>query len=55
MSKILIIDEKKNAVVIEVNQQILKGLGIKQEDVKSHKSKHQLFKSVSLFIEKLQI
>lgn len=54
MSKIMIIDEKMNSVIIESNQHTLKALGIKQEDVKKHKSRRQLILDINSFINCLQ-
>lgn len=51
MSKIIIIDEKMNTCEIEVNQNILKGLGVKPENVKKHKSRRQLDKEISDYLQ----
>lgn len=51
MSKVMIIDEKRNTVVVEVNPQILKGLGVKPEDVKKHSSRRQLIFEMDAFIK----
>lgn len=55
MSKILIIDEKMNSVIIDASRQTLQMLNINQEDIKKHKSKRQLHIEIELFIESLQI
>lgn len=54
MSKVIIIDEKKNSVIVDFTPQTLKMLGIKPEDVKKHKSMRQLTKELNSFIESLQ-
>ena len=55
MSKILIIDEKLNSVVIDITPQTIQMLKINQEEIKRHKSKRQIHLEVDLFIKNLQI
>lgn len=54
MSKIMIIDEKKNSVVIDVSPQILKMIGVKQEEIKKHKSRRQLILEMDEFLKNSQ-
>lgn len=53
-SKILIIDGKRNTVEVEVNQNMLKLIGVKPEEVKKHKSQRQLFIEISKYFDSLE-
>lgn len=53
LDKVIIIDKKMNTVVVEVNPMILKSLGIKQDDVKKHKSRRQLDIEITDFLKML--
>ena len=52
MGKILIVDEHKNTVEIDVTVNTLKLLGVRSEDVKKHTSRRQLLLEITKFIEK---
>ena len=54
MGKILLIDEKMNTVEIEVNQTILKNLGINSGNVKHHKSRRQLNNEITKYLENIK-
>lgn len=53
MSKIMIIDEKMNSVVIEVSPQSLRAIGVKPEDIKKHKSRRQLVIDIDRFLQNI--
>lgn len=48
--RLLLVDEKMNTVEIEIEQWQFRNLGIKQENVKKHKSKTALNKEIADFI-----
>ena len=54
MGKILLIDEKMNTVEIEVNQTILKNLGLNSGNVKHHKSRRQLNNEITKYLENIK-
>ena len=53
MSKIMIIDEKMNSVVIDVTPQMLRVIGIKPELIKKHKSRRQLVIDIDRFLQNI--
>ena len=54
LSRIMIIDEKKNSVIIDVSPQTLKMIGVKQEEIKKHKSRRQLILEMDEFLKNSQ-
>ena len=48
----MIIDSKLNSVIINVDSNTLKLLGIKPDDIVKHKSKRQLMLDINGFLEK---
>ena len=51
---VLIIDSKMNSTEIELTQHTLKMLGIKEEDIKKHKSRRQLLLEVSEYLQSFE-
>ena len=51
IGKVIIIDEKMNSVQIELNETILKNIGVIAENVKKHKSRRQLNIEITEFLK----
>ena len=54
MSKIMIIDEKRNSVIIDVTPQVLKMIGVKPDEIKKHTSRRQLILEMDEFFKNFQ-
>lgn len=51
MGKVIIIDEKMNSVIVDIDSNTLKLLGIKQDDIIKHKSRRKLLIDLDNFIK----
>lgn len=49
--KVLIVDENRNTITVDMDVWLYKRLNIKKEDIKTHKSHHALNKTVAEFIK----